>query len=127
MGGAPSEDLLDHYAADVDDNTQQLILSAASGALVRIMDPGRYLIQVLNMQGTSRAWIRFGVFGKVAAAIAAVPCMPLDKAGIIAFEINIRMGHNDGLTAILGAAASAPAETIYVTRISRRKSRVKDK
>ena len=110
---AIGNDQLDFYARDLGPS-QAVALSVASASSGRLQ-PRRYLVQFIDI-AANRVWVRATPFNAAPTpATAAAPSTPFEAAGQRSFEINVRPGHNDQISALLSAGTG----TMIITPLSR--------
>lgn len=121
IGDVRGDDAVAYYAGTIG-ATRSIAVADGVSATLRDADgplePGRYLMQVLNWTSSSaKIWVRFGRFekGHSLEASAGPPNFPLAQRGIIALELNVLPGDNDRAAAI----GDGGGGTLYLTRISR--------
>jgi hypothetical protein len=115
------QDAVAFFAASVEE-TRELSLSTSSAQISDIngaLQPGRYLLLLRDTDVSGWTWIKFGKFvkgGTLTATVGpGVTTLPLSRAAIIGFEVNINAGENDRIAAVNEVGGG----TLYMIRISR--------
>ena len=80
------------------------------------MSPGRWLLHISDISDDGeKVWVRMSPHANPAAAVKDVPSFPMQTAGVVAIEVNVRKGYNDQVAAIVGTGTA----TLFMTQISR--------
>jgi hypothetical protein len=110
---AHADDLRYFYSAFLGRTEELAITDAGVTEVAEALEPGRYLVHILD--ATGRIYVQQGLFGSNAPA-AAAPAFPMDNDGIRAIEIVVRPRLSGN--SIAARATGGVTATLVVTKIS---------